>query len=193
MRNALVKNLVSETLGIHTPANGLSMRADLRACFDRGGIGLTPVRKSSSAPFLLDVQYNRYFIARETRPEIAIPLKPEDQFVVDEDGVWRATLEGSRVLNDGDIIRLASSDKDIPLPSEFLLFWHVYLWQLLGTAALTQFEEGDEGIAQDIDREHAQTQTPPLAARTQTYDDISEWYEREYGNWYDEDDEDPIS
>ncbi|KAK6348075.1 hypothetical protein TWF718_005893 [Orbilia javanica] len=140
LRDSLVENLVSEDYEIHHPANCLHMRADLHRGYDAGLFSLIPKSMSDSSPMYIDVQYARYSVTIDTQPMVMIPTEVEKQYVFDSNGATRQ-LGPYHLLNDGDIIRLAPSDEAIPLPSPVLLFWHVYLWRILGAAALNEREK----------------------------------------------------
>ncbi|KAK6540129.1 hypothetical protein TWF694_008951 [Orbilia ellipsospora] len=131
LRDKLAEHLNSEDNGVHTPANGIYMKSDIHKQFDCGKIDLIPIRKSTVAPFYLDVEYIRCYPAQETLPLVRYPREPEKQV----SSAAEIITNEPRSLHNRDIIRIISSG-DIELPSEVLLFWNNYLRHILRTCGL---------------------------------------------------------
>ncbi|KAK6503849.1 hypothetical protein TWF481_008855 [Arthrobotrys musiformis] len=126
LRDKLVADLVSPKFGIHTPTNGLNLSMKIHTNYDLGSICLVPIEKSTSSPLYMDVRYIRCLPMGQTRLPVGYPVNPEDQYNFDATGEHKRNVESQvRLLNDGDIIRIAAADPEIPLPSDTLLFWHV--------------------------------------------------------------------
>ncbi|KAK6501443.1 hypothetical protein TWF481_009281 [Arthrobotrys musiformis] len=119
-------------------------------------------------------------------------MDPEEQLIINEDaGTYeRVSLNTWRRLSDGDIIRIATPDRELPLPSETLLFWHHYVWQILGSSALNKPSlaegaiPGSGGSPQSTGspkrRKLAGRTRSPLVAAPRTYDGSYESDEDDY-------------
>ncbi|KAF3924228.1 hypothetical protein ABW21_db0203104 [Orbilia brochopaga] len=64
---------------------------------------------------------------------------PNEQCSIDSDGTIVVGLGPSRILRSGSIIRISTQDpQSLPLPSESLLWWHASIWQVIGSAGLSE-------------------------------------------------------
>ncbi|KAJ6260951.1 Aspartyl aminopeptidase [Drechslerella dactyloides] len=156
LRDALVEELLSDSRGVHTTANGLSVDVGLRRRFETGNFALLPIHCPEDNPHYLDAKYVCYSSIDGMRCIFThLPQEPEDQCSFDAGGKpSRLRLRTPRLLRDGDIIRLTTTDPaELPLPSAFLLFWHDYLWKILGATGLQGPRSRYEGRLRDYNKD----------------------------------------
>ncbi|KAK6355257.1 hypothetical protein TWF696_004372 [Orbilia brochopaga] len=86
-----------------------------------------------------------------------LPEDPNVQCRFDASGnPLRERLSISRPLKNGDTVRMSTNDRvNLPLPSPFLLFFHDYLWKVLGSAGLQGPRQRYEGRPRDYGRSSA--------------------------------------
>ncbi|KAK6334331.1 hypothetical protein TWF730_003546 [Orbilia blumenaviensis] len=139
LKTQLLRELTSPETGIHTSSNGINFNLDYAQTFHCGKFGFIPCKESKN-PDYLDVELRHYVnIDKMNSVDGAWPQDPNQQYEFNEDGVGCRILlpaESHHQIKNGDIIRLASAEAGLPLPSIFLLFWHQYLWRILGVAGL---------------------------------------------------------
>ncbi|KAF3901576.1 hypothetical protein ABW21_db0202840 [Orbilia brochopaga] len=152
LRDKLVKELFTESKGIHTPSNGMCMDVSLHRRYDTGLFVLVPVQWPFGETDCLEVRYVCHSDMDNMRILMTyLPLAPNEQVLLDEDrNLSRRRLEAPRQLQNGDIIRLYTKDPTgLPLPSPFLLFFHEYFWKVLGYSGLQGPRARYEGRPRD--------------------------------------------
>ncbi|KAK6355476.1 hypothetical protein TWF696_004573 [Orbilia brochopaga] len=139
LRDMLAKELFTESEGIHTTANGLWVDSAIRRRYDTGNFVLLPIQRPKDDPYYFDAEYVCHSSKNGMKHlQTYLPLDPEYQCRFDVEGnPIRMNLGSPRTLEGGNIIRLSTTDPaQFPLPSPTLLFWHDYLWKVLGFAGL---------------------------------------------------------
>ncbi|KAK6355261.1 hypothetical protein TWF696_004376 [Orbilia brochopaga] len=139
IRNHLATEI---TVSLHTCSNSVSMEAGLHSIFDRGRFTLIPVSKPTEplGNYCLDVKLvwwsPAFFL--QSRPSVRAE-DPDEQCSIDSDGMIVVGLGPPRILRSGSIIRISTQDpQGLPLPSESLLWWHASIWQVIGSAGLSE-------------------------------------------------------
>ncbi|KAF3912116.1 hypothetical protein ABW21_db0204843 [Orbilia brochopaga] len=148
LRNELVKELTSETSGIHTAKNGIRVDGYIQTRYNRGLLSLVPLNRPKNDIQHMDVRFSCYSTKDYiTMMQTLIPKDPADQLIFGDEGAEvRRILPQTRPLRDGDVLRFFTPDPaQLPLPSSLLLFWHQHLWKTLGGCGLSGSRARYEG------------------------------------------------
>ncbi|KAK6335457.1 hypothetical protein TWF696_002232 [Orbilia brochopaga] len=166
IRDILVKELHSDLHGIQTPASGILLALDTRTSYDHGFFTLVPYRRPRNNPHYVDVIYR----VISTQPDVKYSstyLDPDidRQMTIDMNGVPTPNQIGdeSKALQDGFKIRIGTNDPTLlPIPSHILLFWHGFLWDVLGAAGMSGW--GNEAVLQVSGRPPGYPRDSPISS-----------------------------
>ncbi|KAK6355250.1 hypothetical protein TWF696_004365 [Orbilia brochopaga] len=160
LRDQMAKALISPEYGIHSPCNRIALFSGLYGQMDKGFLSMIPIRESQPPGRFIDIRIVWHLPHPLVIFSTRLPANPEDQYDYDEEGnpSTRVLLDAHETRKHG-VYRIGTSDAVLlPIPSPILLFWHSWIWKVLGSAGF--------GVSLALKKDQGVEQTPTSSPRS---------------------------